>query len=792
MEDVLVKSILNFRRSFVNGQKTVSWILGITQSFSIVTVILMPVLVFAILASKNELSALVVYPGIVLFAQIAQPLLQASMLVQSIATYSKSYARINEYLLAEEMTEDLKVERRNTDDNLAISMQAMTSSYENLSNDKDSNPFYLDSITMDIEKGKLIAIVGPVGSGKTSLLRSIAGSMMRISGKGVVAGEISYATQQPWIKTGTVQENIVFHNDMVTEKLNNAIQCCSLATDLQQLRDGLDTQLGEEGVNLSGGQKARLQLARTIYSNADVCLLDDPLAALDSHVSAQVFNNAIKGALKSKTVLLVTHQLYILPEVDEVIVMESGRIVEKGTFASLMEKGGHLSELMKNYTTENTASKVESAEPSKEDVQDNDQTPLEFIKPEKRHKGAVTWRIYKIYLKALGYFYPPMFLLIFLAQVIGQISFELFLVSALSSESLPSNFLSTYVIIGLTIAILSMINFTLPVFMGIAGSVVMHDSALAGMVRAPIEFFETQPVGRILNRMSSDVSVVDGSMLNFLVNFFGSLLGLCVSISMVVQATWYIIIALTIFSLAIIYVYQFFQASNREMKRLSSLQKSPLDAWVSESLTGIEIANTCNLGEEFLQEHHQRLDAYQASNYIKQSAESWVQVRMACMASIISLGLILFGVIAKQTAIQDNRLPASIGLALTASITFSHSLQRFLFWLGEGEVYMNSIERLGEYAHDLILEPDQDLPSDPLPALWPTVGHLRFEDITVTYPQRPDHPVIDKVSASIQPGEKVAIVGRTGSGKSTLVSTLFRLRELHRGAIILDGKGSLN
>ncbi|KAJ3199307.1 hypothetical protein HDU67_002916, partial [Dinochytrium kinnereticum] len=218
---------------------------------------------------------------------------------------------------------------------------------------KDDEPLFKD-LNLNIKKGKLTAVVGVVGSGKSSLLSAILGEMTPLSGTTTVKGRIALCQQQPWLLSQTIQENILFGQPIDDERLEQALRVCGLKTDLTQFSQGIHTEIGEKGIILSGGQKARVALARAVYDRADVYLLDDPLAALDSHVGKSVFEECIFGSLGGRTRVLVTHQLHVLDKVDWVIVMRDGKVAEEGTFVELMEKEGDdavLKDLMKDYKT---------------------------------------------------------------------------------------------------------------------------------------------------------------------------------------------------------------------------------------------------------------------------------------------------------------------------------------------------------------------------------------------------------------------------------------------------------
>jgi ABC-type bacteriocin/lantibiotic exporter with double-glycine peptidase domain len=315
------------------------------------------------------------------------------------------------------------------------------------SNKEDKPSFSLKNININIPRGQLVAIVGAVGSGKSSFLNALVGDMKKIGGTLEYGGTIGYCPQSAWIQNATVKDNILFGLPYDEEKYNRVIRDCCLERDIQILPDGDQTEIGERGINLSGGQKQRVNVARAVYFDADIVLLDDPLSAVDAHVGKYLFKNCIMGALQGKTRVLVTHQLHVLPNVDYVICINNGEVVESGTFQELMANEGEFASLMKAHggveendneieeeaeekesdttpvvKTESEKTKEGEKPDEKSDKSDEKKAgkPKGLMSQEERSTGSVSGKIYLDYVDAAGglYLIPLLLFLLTITQVV--------------------------------------------------------------------------------------------------------------------------------------------------------------------------------------------------------------------------------------------------------------------------------------------------------------------------------------------------------------------------------------
>ncbi|KAJ3124763.1 Multidrug resistance-associated protein 1 [Physocladia obscura] len=630
--------------------------------------------------------------------------------------------------------------------------------------ENNTDVFKLEDVSLSIKRGALVAVVGATGSGKSSLLASIAGAMRKTSGEATLYGSLSYCPQDPWIISGTIEENITLLDSRVLSACPGAVQVCSLVKDLNSFPSGIKTQIGEKGINLSGGQKARIALARAIAKNPDIYILDDPLSALDAHVSKSVFDEAINGPLmKSKTIVIATHLLHILPNVDQVIVVDKGKIVQNGTFAQLVaDSNGKLFDIMKDYALDDEVDdqqkNLAKTAGGKKEVSLTDTEENELAKAEDRELGSVSQDIYVSYGKAIGLTWTC-WQISGIVVLAGLYVFQQLTLSAWTSHYWgfsDEEYLALYSCVGAFDSISNMVNFAYTNFASIKASQYYHNSALSGLVAAPMSFYNTQPIGRILNRMTSDVRSLDNGF-GFILNGLFSQIYLTLGILIIACKSY------------------------RELRRLMSIMQSPLTAHVSETLTGTSSIAAYKAEKIFTESQMKKLDQANLSNMLFNHTMYWIAFRLNLLGSIMTFAIALLGVAGVMPY-------AYVGASLTQITFFAPTVQFMLLMVATLEANMVSVERLNYYSHKLPKEAPRTLPKDASLINWPTNGAIDIEDLELVYESRPDHKVINGISLHVAAGEKVGVVGRTGSGKSTLMDAFFRLMEATNGRIRIDGQ----
>ncbi|ORY40142.1 P-loop containing nucleoside triphosphate hydrolase protein [Rhizoclosmatium globosum] len=764
-------------------------------------------------ALGNDMSQSIVFPALSFFGGLISVSSTLPRVIGMVMQGIVSYRRVNEFLEAEEVAVGDVIEGRGleeSDSGNAVLLKEAGFSWESVDSKKasdkkgvapknvdvveqvDTDVFALDGISVSIKRGSLVAVVGATGSGKSSLLAALAGSMRKTGGEAVIYGTIGYCPQEPWIISGTIEENITLLDNNLVDSCAQAISACSLTKDLTSFSAGIYTQIGEKGINLSGGQKARLALARAIAHNPDVYILDDPLSALDAHVSKEIFKGAIQGPLmKSKTVVIATHLLHILPQVDQVIVMDGGKIVQNGTFAELMaDAEGKLVDTMKDYHLDETEGDVEE---ERKVVSSGVVTAGTFVADEKkesavaedREVGSVSFDTYKTYARAIG---APMMLaqlLIWLllsgSFIVQQLTLGAWTTNLWGFTNPNTSYLILYSGFSIGASLVDLINFVLTLYVSVRGSSYFHDKALEGLMRAPMSFFDAQPIGRMLNRMTADVRVLDieiGLAFNIVLFLSSSAVG---NIIITMITAWQVIPICAGLVVAIYLFFRFFRSSYRELRRLSSIMASPLTAHMSETMTGISTIIAYNAESAFVEKQLKTLDQANLSFLLFNHTMLWITLRLNVMNYIVTYVVVLLGV--------SGVIPYSlVGLALTQIMMFAPTINGMLLMTSSFEANMVAAERLGHYAHNLPSEAARILPKDDTLNNWPSGGLIEIDSLKLAYEARPNHLVVNGISLKIQAGEKVGVVGRTGSGKSTLMDSFFRLIEAREGSILIDGQ----
>eukprot|EP01113_Clastostelium_recurvatum_P044174 TRINITY_DN7427_c1_g1_i6.p1 TRINITY_DN7427_c1_g1~~TRINITY_DN7427_c1_g1_i6.p1 ORF type:complete len:959 (+),score=198.39 TRINITY_DN7427_c1_g1_i6:281-2878(+) len=616
---------------------------------------------------------------------------------------------------------------------------------------------------------------------------------------------------------------------------NTVVEACALLPDLAILPSGDKTEIGEKGVNLSGGQKQRISLARAVYFKADTYLLDDPLSAVDVHVGQKILNDIIIGLLKDCTRVLVTHQLYALPHADQVIIMKEGRIVKRGPYGEvasilkmdpsiLQPKDGNdlgAAEGNGKKEGENTSSSSSSTGetndtfdklPSKPDVansskektssKDDASSPSSshIIEEEERNSGKVNYRVYMSYLNQAKI--PLVVLVVLVGFVSGvcYIGLNGWLAKwTAESKMVPalhplSYYLGIYFALGVSSSFGLLIEGLIAVFSGTIASTHLHDSALLHVFGSPMAFFDSNPVGRILNRFTNDQSSLDTTLPSSIHDMWRCIVTILLSLLLMAVASPLYLLAAIPVGIVCWFIQRYFVATSREINRLVSLSKSPVLSHITETLNGVMTIRAFNLKETYIGTLFSRVDHNNEANFSYFLAERWLSVWLSSCAAVLVFSSALFGVITRHTV-----NPTLLGLALSFTLTVPATFIYMVTTATNTESNMNSVERMLTYT-SLPQESDDDgaisssnngVDGKGVRVMrsashnWPQHGAIKFLNVCMRYrPNLP--PVLKNLHLEIKPGMKVGICGRTGSGKSSIMVALFRLVDIYDGIISID------
>ncbi|KDO29297.1 hypothetical protein SPRG_05834 [Saprolegnia parasitica CBS 223.65] len=627
-----------------------------------------------------------------------------------------------------------------------------------------SFPLTLRNINLHLAPASLTIVVGAVGSGKSSLVSALLGEIHQVRGTCHVTGNVAYVSQEPWIQHDTLRNNILFADALDDAKYSAVLSACQLTSDLRMLPDGDRTEIGERGINLSGGQKARVSLARAMYrTEADIYLLDDPLSALDVHVAGAVFRDCVQGLLASKTTLLVLNSHYhLLPHADRVVVLVDGAIAADGPFDAVKAQFPDLQSFAEHAKTEDDVASVKSVVATTEAAT----TDGVLVAKEARQIGAVSGSTYATYIGSTS--------LAILDWFMGYWS---------THESLQGQLSSAWTYSGIAAVSIGLVwgRSVYVLFIVLLCSKSLHQRLFTKVLSAPVNtFFDLTPVGRILNRFSSDLDQVD-SQLPFFGILFLQFLFQILAVALVCAATSPFILILYLPLIYLFYKIQvYYNVSSGDLKRMDSTTRSPVVNLISETINGLSTIRAFRMSSVFAAKSRAALDYNQRFFLIYRVATRWLQMRLDWLSAAIIAGVAFLSIATKASVGL-----AAAGLALTYASQMSSFLSRTTMLFSFIDNIMTSVERLEEY-NSLETEGDTRAVTTTVDASWPAQGVVTFDHYAMRYR---DHLnlVLKDVSFTVPAGAKVGICGRTGSGKSSLMVALFRMVEAASGRILIDG-----
>ncbi|XP_078359498.1 ATP-binding cassette sub-family C member 4-like [Oculina patagonica] len=629
--------------------------------------------------------------------------------------------------------------------------------------------FLLDNVSVTFQDKEFVGIIGSIGSGKSSLLRAIVGELETCQGSISSSPKTAYVPQIPWLFSGTVRENIVFGEKYDNEKFSKIVEACALREDFERFPLGDLSFVGERGITLSGGQRARVGLARAIYSDADVYLLDDPLSAVDAKVGAHIVERCLRGLLGEKLVVLVTHRLRYLQATDRIMVMNNGCIEKETSYTESVTAKDHDNENVREETSDDGSDYCEDVAASENQDTKEAEKGTKGTK-EDRQYGGVSWRTYWKYLRAGN---SVAFLVLLAFAVVLPEAFNAISNVWLShwtelpqERKEPRNLYIYSGIVGGS-AVLQFIRAFVVFQAALRSSKMLHKSMLHAVLRAPVRFFDTSPTGRILNRFSSDVDCMDERLPRDLLDVLQRLVFTGIAIVLVCFVNFWVIIPAVPVVFLLYFLCWYYLRTSRETKRLSIITASPVFCHYVETVQGIETIRSHHKQEDFFKVLCRHQDHNTREWLIFNATQVWFGLR-------VDLILASFSVVVIFTSILLHDSTGATGLSITYAVQLVAKSLLALIAFSRMENWMTSTQRVLNYT-ELESEPGYDL-ANHAPEKWSKMGRLQFQNVSLRYyPEAPQ--ALEEVSFIIEAGEKVGIVGRTGAGKSSLVASLFRMPE---------------
>ncbi|CAO3589839.1 unnamed protein product [Absidia cylindrospora] len=824
---------------------------------------------FTVLENK-ELTPPIAFTAMFIYSQLRVQLTNIPENIVKLLQAMVSLRRIEDYLSEEDLTqkEPLDTSSLDTTNPIVIGFSnasitwaepstGKTTGATNTTNhadqpDQTEATFRLTNINATFPANELSLICGKTGSGKTLLMLallgeapctegsvsfprapldlddfsySVASVMVTPDGDGdnndkwLLKDQVAYVAQTAWLQNATIRDNILFGLPYIKDRYDSTLWACSLLSDLDVLVDGDMTEIGERGINLSGGQRARVSLARAVYSRSQIVLLDDVLSAVDAHTAKHLYDNCLTGPLmQNRTRILVTHHVNLCySRCTYLVHLQNGKIDICGTLEALNQEGV-LSTLVNEMASSDDGIKVVGESSAYRQAEEEPSTqafePHVLVETEFRAQGLVKQHLYMVYLRLVG---GPFFWLVLATLIIGMQCSEMvatwwikqwssaynkiagengtgelvinnrFLSSGLSSSpddnKMPAKqveyYLGVYVIISLIYIVVSTSGYAMSYMGGIRASRKIYVTLLDRVLHAPLRFFDTTPVGRILNRFSGDMESIDSGLPIQNMDFARSgVTMVAILVSAVIVAPWFLLPALLIACGTIYYTAKFTIAS-QDSKRIESVSKSPLYSHFTETTVGITTIRAYGATKSFLQTMLWYNDDFSRPSFLTDMINRWVSIRFAYLGCLLNLfcGFMILINLDRQ---EDASLA---GFVFSYALTFADESFWAAYHYRRVQMSYSSVERLVE-----LMDVDQESTTGSTQASsdWPNEGTINVENLEVRY--APDLDMALKgVSFSVRSGEKIGVVGKTGSGKSTLTLALFRFLEAAKGKIIMDG-----
>ncbi|KAK1373190.1 ABC transporter C family member 13 [Heracleum sosnowskyi] len=756
----------------------------------------------------NQLDAATVFTCLALFNNLISPLNSFPWVINGLIDAIISTSRLSRFLCCPEIETETSSDNYSsscTDEYPCVTGEDVAVVINEaccLWSSNDQEQLVMDHVSLSLSKGHLVAVVGEVGSGKSSLLNCILRETRIIKGFVYSSGSIAYVPQVPWILSGSIRDNVILGDEYDPRRLSDVLKACAMDIDISRMNGGDMAFIGEKGVNLSGGQRARLALARAVYHGPDIFLLDDVLSAVDAEVAQWILSNAILGPLMNrKTRILCTHNVQAISSADTVVLIDKGQVRWVGSPSSFSISSYIAPSLREDFIisskVQNQDKDVDAQEKvlmESEDIHVLEEAPYS-LEVEQRKEGRVELVTYKNYAAFCGWSITILTCLSAIFMQASRNGNDLWLsywvdTTGVNKEKYQTSFylvvLCIFCVVNSSLTLVRAFSFA---FGGLRAAVQVHDRLLKNLVNAPVQFFDQTPSGRILNRLSSDLYTIDETLpfiLNILLANFVGLLGIAIVLS-------YVQVMFLLLLLPFWYIYNklqfYYRSTSRELRRLDSVSRSPIYDSFTEILNGSSTIRAFKTEDVFFARFTEKVILYQRTSYSETIANLWLSLRLQLLAAVIVSFVAVMAVVGSHGHLLISfGSPGKVGLALSYAAPVVSLLGNFLTSFTETEKELVSVERVLQY---MDIAQEELHGCHLLDTDWPLHGNIEFLNVTLQY--MPSLPAaLCDITCTFSAGTQTGIVGRTGAGKSSILNVLFRLNPLSGGCILVDGMNIAN
>ncbi|XP_046809062.1 ATP-binding cassette sub-family C member 10 [Lucilia cuprina] len=818
-EDVFIKKILNFRQDEMKFLAKRKYLDAWCVYFWATTPVLMCFLTFGVSVwMGNPLVASTTYTSVALLNLLIGPLNAFPWVLNGLIEAWISVKRVQELMDLENLDFSsyydpiMKGSSMTSVDDRPVVLQFKdaTFEYDTINNDDDvqTTTFTLENVNMEVKKGELVCIEGPVGAGKSSFIAAIVAGINCLNGSICLQDFTSgfgYVPQTPWLQRGTIRDNIVWGSTFDEKWYKTVLFACALNDDLLALGGDL-VGVGENGRTLSGGQRARVALARAVYQDKKIYLLDDILASLDAHVARHIIKHCILNLLKDKTRIIVTRSVTLFYHANQILHIENGKLTPSEYMSESIDLSLEDSNDEADMNERRASIDLDALQMAHEK-----KSVDSIMLDETREYGNLSMNVFACYWKAVT---TPLGLIVLLSVVLMQVTRNLsdaWLAHWVTDTTLDNNtssdntlerviqpswwkesinnstptghttayYLSIFASLALTNSLMTLARAFLFAFAGLKAAKYIHDKLLNKVIYAKFSFFDVTSVGRILNRFSSDTYTVDDSLPFILNILLAQVVGLVGSVFISLYAMpWLSLVVIPMVPVYLSLQHRYRHAS-RDIKRLSSNALSPLYTHFTETLQGLVTIRTMRVSIRFQRDFHAKLEESIKAQLTSSAAQNWLSIRLQLLGAFLVGGA---GILAAITSAHATN-PGLVGLAISYALSITHILGGVLNAVAETEQELVAVERIEQY---LQLEGEENAEGCINPPFgWPTQGALSFKNVQLSYREHLS-PAIRNLNFKTEAFERLAIVGRTGAGKTSILAALMRIAPLSKGEIILD------